>query len=266
MNYSFFFKLFSRIFRIFFNFKNDDIKLTELNKLFYLGGFDFVATSVNDFNLITRQNSDFILKKTFQDSIKFAEKITNQKRSSEWIFNSFLWSSETGLRIDGDFVELGVERGYLTLAMLKYIGVKKFKNRSIYLLDSWEGVDQETLLPGEEEMDINWNKQFEGNYEFIKKTFKKYSFVKIIKGFIPETLPKIDSNKISFLHIDLNSAFPEAEAIKFLWNKIVPGGIILLDDYNQVSREVQKDTINKLSKTIGFSVLSLPTGQGLIIK
>ena len=75
MNYSFFFKLFSRIFRIFFNFKNDDIKLTELNKLFYLGGFDFVATSVNDFNLITRQNSDFILKKTFQDSIKFAEKM-----------------------------------------------------------------------------------------------------------------------------------------------------------------------------------------------
>ena len=241
MNYSFFFKLFSRIFRIFFNFKNDDIKLTELNKLFYLGGFDFVATSVNDFNLITRQ-----------DSIKFAEKITNQKRSSEWIFNTFLWSSETGLRIDGDFVELGVERGYLTLAMLKYIGVKKFKNRSIYLLDSWEGVDQETLLPGEDEI--------------INKTFKKYSFVKIIKGFVPETLPKIDSNKISFLHIDLNSAFPEAEAIKFLWNKIVPGGIILLDDYNQVSREVQKDTINKLSKTIGFSVLSLPTGQGLIIK
>ncbi|MDP6559490.1 MAG: hypothetical protein QF619_05130, partial [Candidatus Binatia bacterium] len=46
-----------------------------------------------------------------------------------------------------------------------------------------------------------------------------------------ESFKDISINKVSYLHIDMNNAFAEIEAIKFFWNKIINYGIILLDDY-----------------------------------
>lgn len=48
----------------------------------------------------------------------------------------------------------------------------------------------------------------------------------------PETLDQIQSTSISYLHLDMNCAPPEIAAIEFLWSRwLVPGAIILLDDY-----------------------------------
>ena len=74
-------------------------------------------------------------------------------------------------------------------------------------------------------------------------------------------------DKICFLHVDLNNAKPEVEAIKFFWDKIVTSGIILLDDYAYSKQyHLQKQAIDKIGCTLNFSVITLPTGQGLIIK
>ena len=65
----------------------------------------------------------------------------------------------------------------------------------------------------------------------------------------------------------MNNSYAEIEAIKFLFNKIVKGGIILLDDYAYgKSFILQKTSWDKFAKTKGIQILTLPTGQGLIIK
>ena len=93
--------------------------------------------------------------------------------------------------------------------------------------------------------------------------------MKIIKGILPETLNKknINYKNIQFLHIDLNNVNAEIESIKILYDKILKGAPVLLDDYaySETFRP-QKDAWDKFANERGFEILSLPTGQGLFFK
>ena len=65
----------------------------------------------------------------------------------------------------------------------------------------------------------------------------------------------------------MNNAFAEIEAIKFLWNKLVLGGIVVLDDYAYGEEFMaQKNAWDEFALIRNFEILTLPTGQGLIIK
>ncbi len=85
-------------------------------------------------------------------------------------------------------------------------------------------------------------------------------------GFIPDTLDQLTSEQLASVHIDLNNPAPEIDALRFVWDRIVPGGIVLLDDYAQKGFELQKQAMDELSREMNFHILSLPTGQGLILK
>ena len=64
----------------------------------------------------------------------------------------------------------------------------------------------------------------------------------------------------------MNCAPPEIEAIRYLWPKLVGGGIVLLDDYAYVGYHHQKKAMDEFANSVGVEIVSLPTGQGLLIK
>ncbi len=102
--------------------------------------------------------------------------------------------------------------------------------------------------------------------DLVKKKFEKDN-VKIVQGLVPGILETISFSEVAFLHIDMNNAYPEVECIRYYWNKIVTGGIVLLDDYAySIHYQDSKNSIDELGKDLNFSVITLPTGQGLIIK
>ncbi|WP_278246430.1 hypothetical protein [Yoonia tamlensis] len=68
------------------------------------------------------------------------------------------------------------------------------------------------------------------------------------------------------IHIDMNNPQPEIAALRFVWDRIVTGGSVLLDDYAQKDYEPQKVAMDALCAQMGLHILSLPTGQGFIIK
>lgn len=90
--------------------------------------------------------------------------------------------------------------------------------------------------------------------------------MKFIKGAIPETLPQVDSDKIAYLHIDMNCVEPEIAAVEYFWDKLVSGAIVVLDDYGHAGHEEQRYAFNDFVKRKNVPILCLPTGQGLIIK
>jgi hypothetical protein len=60
---------------------------------------------------------------------------------------------------------------------------------------------------------------------------------------------------------------PEIEALEFFWNKMAPGGIIILDDYGYANKfHHQKAAHDLFAKSKGVQILSLPTCQGVLIK
>ena len=86
------------------------------------------------------------------------------------------------------------------------------------------------------------------------------------QGTVPEVLDTVSFGNVAFLHLDMNCALPEKAALEFFWDRLSPGGMILLDDYAYFGHESQTDAIDEVSTRLGFQILSLPTGQGLIVK
>ena len=100
----------------------------------------------------------------------------------------------------------------------------------------------------------------------MRRNFAEWRNVKIIEGVIPATLSAVTSSRIAFLHLDLNCSPPEVAAAESLWDRISPGGIVLLDDYAYAGYRSQKLGMDEFARVRNVSILSLPTGQGLIVK
>jgi len=100
----------------------------------------------------------------------------------------------------------------------------------------------------------------------VRDNFTEWKNVEIVVGAIPETLPEIKSEQIAFLHLDLNCSMPEIAAMEALWHRLTPGAFVLLDDYAYDGYRSQKIGMDVWAGANNVPVLSLPTGQGLLIK
>ena len=196
-------------------------------------------------------------------AIDAAKNSTGNNLYPLWKAVTYLYFVRYADKIPGDYVELGVGKGFNTCAALHYQSGNH--NRRYLLFDKFDPcvVDQETGLI----LKDKFNLEYGLNLEEVKNNLIRYSEdIVFFKGHLPQSIDLNLIDNISFLHIDLNAAIPETASLKLLWQKISPGGIIILDDYAQEGRKNQFNAMNKLSKEMNFSILSLPTGQGLIIK
>jgi hypothetical protein len=68
------------------------------------------------------------------------------------------------------------------------------------------------------------------------------------------------------VHLDMNSASPECAALEYFWPLLSAHGLIFLDDYAYFRSPPQGDALDDVAHRLGIEILSLPTGQGLILK
>jgi hypothetical protein len=65
----------------------------------------------------------------------------------------------------------------------------------------------------------------------------------------------------------MNNSIAEAHALEFFWDKLVPGAVVLFDDYAYGEQfRAQKQAMDEFATKKGYSILTLPTGQGMLIK
>jgi hypothetical protein len=213
--------------------------------------------------MITNKNCDFIQDPKFIKSYNAAMRQHNMPDTDTWRYHVNHWAISYAEKLKGDFVECGVYKGSIAMSNIVYIDFKAMKNRKYYLFDTFCGLDEKLSTKDE----YNRMKDIYSDcYDFVVDSFKKYPNVVIVKGVVPESLTKVKIGAVSYLSIDMNAAKPELEALKYFWPKLVEGAIIVLDDYGWPCCEKQKEVADNFVKSVGAMVLSLPNGQGLIIK
>jgi macrocin-O-methyltransferase TylF-like protien len=189
-----------------------------------------------------------------------------------WRIHIGLWAASVAARLDGDFVECGVNRGFLSSAIMEYLDWNAL-DRDFYLLDTFTGLD-ERFVSDRERMAGALRKNAEdlqsGFYitgaDSVRVNFSQWPRARIVEGVIPETLGKVAARQVAYLHLDMNCAPPEIAALSFFWERLVAGAPVLLDDYAYLGYTAQKLAMDEFAQTRGVTICSLPTGQGLIIK
>ena len=59
----------------------------------------------------------------------------------------------------------------------------------------------------------------------------------------------------------------EIKTIEYFWDKIINGGIILIDDYCYSSKyTLNKKNFDEFAKIHSIRIYQIPTGQGILIK
>ncbi len=67
--------------------------------------------------------------------------------------------------------------------------------------------------------------------------------VEIIKGAVPDTLGLVDTERVAFLSLDMNTRDPEIAAAEFFWDRMTSGAAIVLDDYGWRKHLEQKQRV-----------------------
>lgn len=198
----------------------------------------------------------------------------NQYSSPEgiaWRLNTLIWAARCALKIPGDFVECGVFEGDMSWVVTEMVDLDRAQ-KTFHLFDTFEGFARQYSsaadFPDAPEFFDRAHATYSRSslYEDVRRRFSEKPYVKVIRGVVPDILPMTAPETIAYLHIDMNSPAPEVGALKVLFDRVVPGGVIILDDYGWILHRRQKDASDRFASARGYDILELPTGQGLVIK
>lgn len=221
-----------------------------------------LAPSYNEDGLVTIHNADFLRDPQFVRAYEAALAM-QPKTFLRWRAHVTQWAGYHAKNLAGDFVECGVNRAFLSTSVINYIDFRLLHPRKFFLFDTYCGLVRELITPDDR---AAYRNHYADSYDFVQESFKDYENVVVVKGVVPDSLSTVAIDKVAYLSIDMNCVQPEVAALKYFWPRIVSGGVIILDDYGFSGHEAQKKGADKFASSKGVKILSLPTGQGLLVK
>ena len=153
-----------------------------------------------------------------------------------------------------------------SLAICHYLDFNSL-GKKFYLFDTCRGLPHEQMSDWERKLRHDQNERvYPECYELAKKNFAPYPNAVLVRGKIPDTLGSVEIDKVAYLSIDMNLAYPEKCALEFFWPKLVAGAVIVFDDYAWANCYEQKAVHDAFAASQNTKILTLPTGQGLLVK
>jgi O-methyltransferase len=165
--------------------------------------------------------------------------------------------------LSGNAVELGVYEGGNAFYAAIFFNFSK-DPRNYFLVDSFEGFGKISEFDP-----IRLQNQFRNNsVEEVRNRFAHFDKFKVIKGFIPDVLKKLDEDKYSFVYYDCDLYEPAKNTLYHFYPKLQDGGMFLIDDYC-VSKDFLgvKKAVDEFCDEKSLSIIEIPeTSHGLLLK
>jgi O-methyltransferase len=151
----------------------------------------------------------------------------------------------------GCFVEVGVYRGGSAWYLAK---LAKQQDRTLHLFDTFTGIPEQGIQDKQHKV---------GDFGDTTLTAVKEAIPDAIYhvGIFPGTLPKDGLGPVAFAHIDADQYKSIKACIEHLWPMMVPGSVMLFDDYNATSGCKQAVT-----EAFGPAPLCTDQGKAYIVK
>lgn len=167
-----------------------------------------------------------------------------------------------------NFVECGIGDGMSAFYTLREINknLKTLNNSKLHLFDSWGPMKKTDLI--ESELD-SIDRYSELELDVTKNNLKEYeNQIVYHKGYIPEVFHQLPNppDSIVYMHIDLNSTKPTIASLEFFFPKLIPGGVILFDDYGWNNHKDTKHAVDNFFKDKPGILMHLPTSQAIYFR
>lgn len=163
--------------------------------------------------------------------------------------------------LPGVFAECGVYKGGTALLLAR---VLKGSAKTLYLFDSFKG-----LPPPNPAHDNFYGDGFftDASADAVRELLTDYQgSIDIREGWIPDTFVGLEESRYAFVHIDVDLYQSALDCCHFFYPRVVPGGIVLFDEYALPAARGEKDAVDEFFADRPEAVITLPTGQAMVIK
>ena len=171
--------------------------------------------------------------------------------------------AKQSLFLEGEIWECGVFKGG-TAAMLAEIIERADlpEVRFLRLFDTFTGMPQTDGT-----RDFHHPGDFsKTNLEAVKKVVGDRSFVSYEAGLIPDTFQGYESTRIGFAHVDVDIYQSVMDCCRFIYPRLVDGGIMVFDDYGFPTCPGARQAVDEYFAGKNAVPLCLPTGQAIVFK
>ncbi len=141
--------------------------------------------------------------------------------------------------VPGDFVETGVWKGGAVIFMRALLDVHGDTSRCVWAFDSFAGLPKpnKTEYP-DDAADKLWSHSLDVSVDEVKNNFRKYQMlddrVRFVEGWFRDTVPNAEVKTIAVLRLDGDMYESTIQVLKGLYDKVSPGGYVIIDDYNMI--------------------------------
>lgn len=161
--------------------------------------------------------------------------------------------------LSGDVAEIGVYKGGTARLLSKTPELTK--NR-IHLFDTFSGMP---------ETNPERDKHVAGDFgdtslEGVKAYLQDCASAHFYQGIFPATAQPVAELQFCFVHIDVDIRSSVSACCTFFYPRVVPGGIVVFDDYGDISCPGAKDAVEEFFASKREKPVYLPTGQCVAVK
>ena len=139
--------------------------------------------------------------------------------------------------VPGDFIETGVWRGGACIFMRAILKAYGDNTRTVWLADSFAGLPPPNAAdyPADEGDLLYTHEVLAVSRDQVEDNFRRYGLlddhVKFLVGWFKDTLPTAPLSRLAVLRLDGDLYESTAQALNALYDKLSPGGYVIVDDY-----------------------------------
>ena len=168
--------------------------------------------------------------------------------------------------LEGDTVECGVfagEGSHLICTATARPG------RTHHVFDSFAGLSEPT---GDDRPETahsyRWRKHdLAVSQAVVERNLAQHRAITYHPGWIPGRFPDVADRRFAFVHVDVDLFEPTRDSLEFFYPRLVPGGVLLCDDYGSAACPGAKRAFDDLAaRNPEGTVVHLPTGQGFLVR
>lgn len=166
-------------------------------------------------------------------------------------------------RLPGDVVEIGVWRGG-TGAVLAAANAKLDREGRVCLFDTFSGVVKavggvDTLYKGGEHADTD--------AQVVRTLLDGLGLggCEVIEGLFPEETGRFAPDRVRLCHVDVDTYGSAKSIMAFIWPRLVPGGLMVFDDYGFWGCEGVTRLLDRESPADSLLIHNI-NGHGILVK
>lgn len=216
--------------------------------------FEAYQPYVNDWAIFTPWAADPDIREIFGVTLVSADRL--------WILKTAVLQTR-GLA--GEVWEMGVYRGGTARMLRKTLepAVQRDGGAArLRLFDTFSG-----MPAADRARDVHVAGNFsDTSLEAVRRLVGEAAWIDYRPGFIPDTFAGLEASAIRFAHVDLDIYQSIADACEFVYPRLVPGGLMVFDDYGFWSCPGAREAVDEFFSGKPERPFALPTGQALVAK